>query len=217
MHGGALSGRHLPMLLICLTVATLIAVVLARFMRVSVPSDDVGIPMEAIGSGTVLNPSKSSSVRCATPPMTTACEERCLEKHRPSAQTASARSRMIVCSCNVLSDHEIRCVVTAAREQPLIVHEVYRCLGCSMRCGRCAAAIKLIITEGFIPSHLVSIMRQVTGGDALSRAPPCGLHPSSYARDAPCASISYASSSFALALHKTTNLRVLIGRARRLT
>jgi len=29
-------------------VATLIAVVLARFMRLSVPSDDVGIPMEAI-------------------------------------------------------------------------------------------------------------------------------------------------------------------------
>ena len=48
MHGGALSRRHLPMLLICLTVATLIAVVLARFMRASVPSDDVGIPMEAI-------------------------------------------------------------------------------------------------------------------------------------------------------------------------
>jgi hypothetical protein len=36
------------MLLICLMVATLIAVVLARFMQVSVPSGDVGIPMEAI-------------------------------------------------------------------------------------------------------------------------------------------------------------------------
>jgi len=48
MHGGALAGRHLPMLLICLMVATLIAVVLARFMQVSVPSGDVGIPMEAI-------------------------------------------------------------------------------------------------------------------------------------------------------------------------
>jgi hypothetical protein len=44
------------MLLICLMVATLIAVVLARFMQVSVPSGDVGIPMEAFGSGTVLNP-----------------------------------------------------------------------------------------------------------------------------------------------------------------
>jgi hypothetical protein len=31
-------GHHLPMLLICLTVATLIAVVLAPFMLVSVPS-----------------------------------------------------------------------------------------------------------------------------------------------------------------------------------
>jgi hypothetical protein len=36
-------GHHLPMLLICLTVATLIAVVLAPFMLVSVPIGDVGV------------------------------------------------------------------------------------------------------------------------------------------------------------------------------
>jgi hypothetical protein len=38
-----------------------------------------------------------------------------------------------------------------------------------MRCGHCAPAIKLIITEAFIPSHLVSIMRQVTGGEGGQR------------------------------------------------
>jgi hypothetical protein len=42
-------------------------------------------------------------------------------------------------------------------------------LPCSMRCGHCAPAIKLIITEAFIPSHLVSIMRQVTGGEGGQR------------------------------------------------
>jgi bacterioferritin-associated ferredoxin len=72
---------------------------------------------------------------------------------------------MIVCSCNVLSGHEIWCMVTAVREQPLSVQEVYRSLGRSTRYGRCAPAIKLIITEAFIPSYLVSIRRQVTGGE----------------------------------------------------
>lgn len=54
---------------------------------------------------------------------------------------------MIICSCNVLSDHEIRHVVTAAREQPLRAEQVHGCLGCTMRCGRCARAIKRIMSE----------------------------------------------------------------------
>jgi bacterioferritin-associated ferredoxin len=54
---------------------------------------------------------------------------------------------MIVCSCNVLSDHEIRNVVTASREQPPSAQRVYDCLGCSIRCGRCARAVKRIINE----------------------------------------------------------------------
>jgi hypothetical protein len=36
-------GRNLPMLLICLTLATLIAVVLAPFMLVLVPNGDAGV------------------------------------------------------------------------------------------------------------------------------------------------------------------------------
>jgi bacterioferritin-associated ferredoxin len=54
---------------------------------------------------------------------------------------------MIVCSCNVLSDHEISNVVTASREQPLSAQQVYDCLGCSVQCGRCARGVKRIITE----------------------------------------------------------------------
>jgi len=57
---------------------------------------------------------------------------------------------MIVCSCNVLTDHEIRSVVTASREQPLSAQQVYACLGCSIRCGRCTRAIKRIMTEASI-------------------------------------------------------------------
>jgi bacterioferritin-associated ferredoxin len=54
---------------------------------------------------------------------------------------------MIVCSCNVLSDHAVRNVVTASREQPLSAQQVYDCLGCSVQCGRCARGVKRIITE----------------------------------------------------------------------
>ena len=57
---------------------------------------------------------------------------------------------MIVCSCNVLSDHEIRNVVRTSREQPPSAQRVYDCLGCSIRCGRCARAVKRIITEASI-------------------------------------------------------------------
>jgi bacterioferritin-associated ferredoxin len=57
---------------------------------------------------------------------------------------------MIVCSCNVLSDHEIRNVVRTSREQPVSAPQVYDCLGCSIRCGRCARAVKRIITEASI-------------------------------------------------------------------
>jgi AAA15 family ATPase/GTPase len=40
---------------------------------------------------------------------------------------------MIACSCNVLSDHEIRNVATAAQVQPLSAHQVYGCLGCNIK------------------------------------------------------------------------------------
>ena len=54
---------------------------------------------------------------------------------------------MIVCSCNVLSDHEVRDLVTASGSHSLTAHEVYGCLGCNMLCGRCARAVKRILNE----------------------------------------------------------------------
>ncbi len=55
---------------------------------------------------------------------------------------------MIVCSCNVISDHDVRTVVTAASEDvPRTAKQVYGCLGCSAECGRCARTIKQIMTE----------------------------------------------------------------------
>jgi bacterioferritin-associated ferredoxin len=67
---------------------------------------------------------------------------------RPCSPSNRKRSHPdIVCSCNVLSDHAIRNVVTASREQPLSTQRVYVCLSCSIRCGHCARAVKRIITE----------------------------------------------------------------------
>jgi regulator of protease activity HflC (stomatin/prohibitin superfamily) len=50
--------RHLPMLVIYLLVATLIGVVLAPFMLVTVPSGYVGVLWKRFGGGTVLDPHK---------------------------------------------------------------------------------------------------------------------------------------------------------------
>lgn len=54
---------------------------------------------------------------------------------------------MIVCSCNVLTDHEVRDVVTKSGEYPRSAAQVYGCLGCSVECGRCARTIKKIVEE----------------------------------------------------------------------
>ena len=54
---------------------------------------------------------------------------------------------MIVCSCNVLSDHDVRNAVSAAGDLPRHPKQIYGCLGCSAECGRCARTIKTIIDE----------------------------------------------------------------------
>ena len=51
---------------------------------------------------------------------------------------------MIVCSCNVLSDRDVRTVIAASHETQR-VSEIYGCLACIPACGRCAATIKRII------------------------------------------------------------------------
>lgn len=52
---------------------------------------------------------------------------------------------MIVCSCNVLSDHEVRSAIGSAA--PHTTAQVYGCLGCSAQCGRCARTIRKIMDE----------------------------------------------------------------------
>jgi bacterioferritin-associated ferredoxin len=67
-----------------------------------------------------------------------------LKRHRI---TEEPRCFMIVCSCNVLTDHDVRSAVNGAEDLPRNAKQIYGCLGCSAECGRCARTIKTIIDE----------------------------------------------------------------------
>ncbi len=52
---------------------------------------------------------------------------------------------MIICSCNVLSDNEVRTVASTATCRT--TSYVYGCLGCAAQCGRCTRTIRTIMDE----------------------------------------------------------------------
>ena len=54
---------------------------------------------------------------------------------------------MIVCSCNVLTDHDVRAALSGDQAAPRTTGEVYDCLGCSAQCGRCARTIRRVMDE----------------------------------------------------------------------
>jgi len=54
---------------------------------------------------------------------------------------------MIVCSCNVLTDRDVRAALSGDEAAPRTTSEVYTCLGCSAQCGRCARTIRRIMDE----------------------------------------------------------------------
>lgn len=54
---------------------------------------------------------------------------------------------MIVCSCNVLSDKQILSTIGDQPSCPQTAGQVYRCMGCSPQCGRCARTIKAMLAD----------------------------------------------------------------------
>lgn len=54
---------------------------------------------------------------------------------------------MIVCSCNVLSDGDVKACLNPGPDCPRTPAQVYRCLGCSPNCGRCATTIRAIMDQ----------------------------------------------------------------------
>ncbi len=72
---------------------------------------------------------------------------------------------MIVCSCNVLSDKDVR-TACQAEARPRSPGQVYGCLGCSAQCGRCARTIRKIMDEA------------LAGSCATTACGGCAAHPS---------------------------------------
>jgi bacterioferritin-associated ferredoxin len=53
---------------------------------------------------------------------------------------------MIICSCNILSDAQVRAVIASEAPHPRM-SRVYASLGCAAQCGRCAHTIKGMLEE----------------------------------------------------------------------
>jgi bacterioferritin-associated ferredoxin len=70
---------------------------------------------------------------------------------------------MIVCSCNVLTDHDVRSTLKGDETAPRTAGEVYGCLGCSAQCGRCARTIRRIMDEALAVADTACCRRN--GGD----------------------------------------------------
>src|ERR1700722_10029745 len=60
--------------------------------------------------------------------------------------SVALESWMIVCSCNVLTDVNIRASI-ARLDGPRRVCDVYASLGCTPKCGGCAATIGALLSE----------------------------------------------------------------------
>jgi bacterioferritin-associated ferredoxin len=73
---------------------------------------------------------------------------------------------MIICSCNVFSENEVRRALARTARPPRI-SQVYACLGYARQCGRCARTIKKIIDEAS-----ASARRHVVQGEMAAVQPP---------------------------------------------
>ena len=65
---------------------------------------------------------------------------------KPKQPLIGVPGAMIVCSCNVLSDADVRTALNV-EAGPRTAGEVYGCLGCSPQCGRCAPTIRQIMDD----------------------------------------------------------------------
>jgi bacterioferritin-associated ferredoxin len=63
---------------------------------------------------------------------------------------------VIVCSCNVLSDSQVRSTIASATHSARIKH-VYASLCCTAKCGRCARTIKAILEDNSVATEAANI------------------------------------------------------------
>jgi len=77
---------------------------------------------------------------------------------------------MIICSCNVFSEQQVRCAIAKATRQ-MRLSQIYAYLGTHAQCGRCAHTIKKIMS-GKVQAG-VSVMSG--GGPIIDSRAPAGL------------------------------------------
>ncbi len=77
---------------------------------------------------------------------------------------------MIVCSCNVLTEEDIRCCLTPGPNCPRRALDVYVSLGCAPQCGQCAQAIKNMIKSALTSADEASGFDGCGGGMAKDLA-----------------------------------------------
>jgi bacterioferritin-associated ferredoxin len=82
---------------------------------------------------------------------------------------------MIVCSCNVFSDGDVRACLEGPG-CPRTPAEVYRCLGCSPECGHCARTIRGIMDKALAAAHCATGACGCCSAAVL--APPIAAEPS---------------------------------------
>ena len=78
---------------------------------------------------------------------------------------------MIVCSCNVFTDHDVRSALSAGKDVPRTTGQVYHCLGCSAQCGRCARTIRRIMDEARLRGRLTVDVLPKRPGQVLTLRP----------------------------------------------
>jgi bacterioferritin-associated ferredoxin len=61
---------------------------------------------------------------------------------------------VIVCSCNVLSDKQILATLKLGAA-PQAAGQVYRCLGCAPRCGRCLETVRAMLAQAHLDNCTV--------------------------------------------------------------
>jgi bacterioferritin-associated ferredoxin len=79
---------------------------------------------------------------------------------------------MIVCSCNFLSDTDVRGCLNPGPDCPRTPAQVYRCLGCSPECGHCARTIRRLMDEALAVAadHPTPCTRGCCAASALAKA-----------------------------------------------
>jgi bacterioferritin-associated ferredoxin len=79
---------------------------------------------------------------------------------------------VIVCSCNVLSDGDVRACLNPGPDCPLTPAQVYRCLGCRPECGHCARTIRAIMHQALAnDAHPVGCTKGCCIASALAAEP----------------------------------------------